>query len=233
MSTNEHLPARDDEFVLGVDLDNVCGDYTDAFRASVAADWGVDPATLEGPESYDFSDWGISSRDQFESLHRRAVDVRRIFKTMKPIPGASETLWRLSEDCQVRIRIITYRLCVPRGHKRAAADTVAWLDEHGIPYRDLAFLAKKDELGADCYIDDSPGNIAALRGTGAAAVVFDQPFNSGVSGPRARNWADVELIVRGMLEARGAVLPDAPPTVLAAASADVRDMAALAVAAAA
>lgn len=35
-----------DEFVLGVDLDGVCGDYTAAFRAVVAAERSMDPADL-------------------------------------------------------------------------------------------------------------------------------------------------------------------------------------------
>ena len=42
-------------FVLGVDLDGVCGDYTTSFRAVVAEDRGVDPAVLGDARSWDFA----------------------------------------------------------------------------------------------------------------------------------------------------------------------------------
>ena len=36
----------DRTYVLGVDLDGVCGDYTAAFRSVVASELGVDDAEL-------------------------------------------------------------------------------------------------------------------------------------------------------------------------------------------
>ena len=41
------------DFVLGVDLDGVCGDYTAAFKAVVSAERGIDPATLTDDVSWD------------------------------------------------------------------------------------------------------------------------------------------------------------------------------------
>ena len=46
-------------FVLGVDLDGVCGDHTEAFRQVVAAERGVDPATLPTQVSWNFYEWGL------------------------------------------------------------------------------------------------------------------------------------------------------------------------------
>ena len=62
-----------------------------------------------------------------------------MFREMDPMPDCAEVLWRLS-DAGVWIRIITHRLCVNWGHAVAVADTVAWLDRTGVPYRDLCFL---------------------------------------------------------------------------------------------
>ena len=41
---------------------------------------------------------------------------------------------------------------------------MTWLDQVGIPYRDLCFLGRKPEVEADAYVDDAPHNVAELRG---------------------------------------------------------------------
>ena len=181
-------------FVLGVDLDGVCGDYTTAFRAVVAEDQGVDPETLGDARSWDFAEWGIGGPDDFDRLHRLAVLEHRMFRHMPVLPGVADALWRLS-DAGVWIRIITHRLCVNWGHAIAVADTVAWLDEKGIPYRDICFLGAKPEVEAHCYVDDASHNVEALRGAGNHVIVYDAPYNRDVDGPRARTWEEVEALV--------------------------------------
>lgn len=181
-------------FVLGVDLDGVCGDYTAAFREVVAADRGLHPAELPEERSWDFHEWGIVTAAEFDRLHRLAVLEHGIFRTMPALPGAADALWRLS-DAGVWIRIITHRLFVNWGHAVAVADTVAWLDEHGVPYRDICFLGAKPEVEADCYIDDATHNVIALRDAGNHVIVYDAPYNRDVEGPRATSWEEVEELV--------------------------------------
>lgn len=188
-------------FILGVDLDGVCGDYTTAFRDIVAADRGVDPASLPTERSWDFHEWGLSPTE-FERLHRKAVLEDRMFRTMPAFEGAADVLWRLS-DAGVWIRIITHRLYVNWGHAIAVADTVAWLDDAGIPYRDICFLGAKPEVEADCYIDDAAHNVLQLRDAGNRVIVFDAAYNQGIDGPRARSWAEVEPLVADELAAVG------------------------------
>ncbi|MEO7430165.1 MAG: hypothetical protein ABIY48_12370 [Acidimicrobiales bacterium] len=182
------------QFILGVDLDGVCGDYTAAFRAVVAADRGVAPESLGDARSWDFAEWGIDGPDEFDRLHRVAVLEHRMFRHMPAMAGVAEALWRLS-DAGVWIRIITHRLCVNWGHAIAVADTVAWLDDEGIPYRDICFLGAKPEVEADAYIDDASHNVAALREAGNHVIVFDAPYNRDVDGPRATSWAEAETLV--------------------------------------
>ena len=182
------------EFILGVDLDGVCGDYTAAFRAVVAKERGIDPTQLGDARSWDFVEWGINTPDDFNRLHRAAVLEHRMFRHMPVMAGAAEALWRLS-DAGVWIRIITHRLCVNWGHAIAVADTVAWLDDEGIPYRDICFLGAKPEVEADCYIDDASHNVLALREAGNHVIVFDAPYNRDVDGPRAATWHEAETIV--------------------------------------
>jgi len=191
-----------DEFILGVDLDGVCADYTRAFRQVVARRRGVEPETLPLEVSWDFGEWGLGGHDEFVELHAEAVLKRRIFATMAPIDGAAETLWRLS-DAGVWIRIITHRLIVKEGHAVAVSDTCTWLDAHDIPYRDILFLGNKPQVEADCYIDDAPHNVEALRARGNRVIVFDQPYNRHLGGLRAANWAEVESHVGRMLAERG------------------------------
>ena len=182
-------------FILGVDLDGVCGDYTSSFRAVVAEDRGIDPDVLGDARSWDFAEWGIRGPEEFDRLHRLAVLEHRMFRHMPPLPGVAESLWRLS-DAGVWIRIITHRLCVNWGHAIAVADTVAWLDDTGIPYRDICFLGAKPEVEADClrrrrrrttsWRSARPGN---------HVIVYDAPYNRDVDGPRAASWAEVEALV--------------------------------------
>src|SRR5690606_7520534 len=191
-------------FILGVDLDGVVGDYTAALRTVVAERTGVDPESLPPERSWHFREWGLSP-EEFEQHHRAAVLEHRIFRTMPVMPGAAEALWRLS-DAGVWIRIITHRLYVNWGHATAVADTVAWLDASGIPYRDLCFLGAKPQVEADCYVEDAPHNVAALRSTGGHVIVFDQPYNRDVEGPRARDWAEVEQLVGDRVTESGLTL---------------------------
>lgn len=197
-------------FVLGVDLDGVCADYTAAFAEVVAEERGCAVADLPADRSWDFAEWGVDALGGFERLHRLAVLEKRMFRTMPALPGCAEALWRLS-DAGVWIRIITHRLVVHWGHQIAVADTVAWLDEHGIPYRDLCFLGRKPEVEADCYIDDAPHNVVALREQGNHTLVFDAPYNRDVPGPRVRNWAEAQdAVLARMAEVGIAVQPPLP-----------------------
>ncbi len=188
-------------FVLGVDLDGVCGDHTAAFRNVVASEMGIDPQSLGTQTSWNYTEWGLNNED-FDRLHRRAVLEHRIFRNMPVMDGCASALWHLS-DSGVWIRLITHRLYTNWGHAVAVADTVAWLDEAGIPYRDICFLGDKPQVEADVYIDDAPHNIEALRNAGSFVIVFDQPYNREVPGPRVASWTDLENSIFDLMAARG------------------------------
>ena len=190
-----------DPIVLGVDLDGVCADYETAFRQCVSRQLGRDEAELPRQTVLDgYAQWGLTF-EEFEAAHRRAVTEDRMFRRMRPLPRVSEALWELS-DAGVWIRVITHRLLFSGTHEISAADTAWWLDAHDVPYRDLCFIGDKPIVGADLYVDDSPHNILALRGAGKAAIVFDQPYNRGLAGPRATSWEEVVRLVREQLDAR-------------------------------
>ncbi|MEQ8717008.1 MAG: hypothetical protein RIE08_05300 [Acidimicrobiales bacterium] len=197
-------PAPRDEsrarpFVLGVDLDGVCCDHTVAFRRIVALERGVPEASLPLERSWGFEEWGLDD-ETFTELNRLAVVEHRMLRDAPVMEGASDVLWRLS-DAGVWIRIITHRLYSNWGHATAAGDTAHWLDQARIPYRDLCFVGGKTAVDADAYIEDAPHNVAAIRAQGRTVIVFDQPYNRELPGPRARNWAEVSEMVTELVAA--------------------------------
>jgi 5'-nucleotidase len=202
-------------FVLGVDLDGVCGAYEDIFRKVVSAETGVPEADIPPQIQWDFagSGWPIRSRAHYEQLHQLGITKYHMFATMPAIPGASDALWRLS-DIGVRVRLITHRLLVSWEHATAINDTVTWLNQPResdakplIPYRDLCFMGDKTEVGADLYVEDAPHNVEALRREGDDVICYDHLYNRDVLGLRANNWDEVEQIVRQRLDDRGLLTP--------------------------
>lgn len=183
--------------MFGVDLDGVCANYTEAFRQFVAVAKGVNPRDIPDPICYDFVDdpaWPIASREEYQELHGDAVRSG-IFGRAPMIDGASEALWELS-DAGIYVRIITHRLLNKKDYGKVLAQTAYWLDDHNIPYRGIAFERHKMDVGADLYLDDSPGNITELRAAGKEAAVFDASYNQAVEGLRVRDWAEAVQLVR-------------------------------------
>lgn len=191
-----------------VSTSTACAPTTPLVFAIVADELGVDLESLPLERSWDFSEWGLDAAG-FERLHHLAVTERRLFQDLPAIEGCADALWRLS-DAGIWIRIITHRLYVNWGHAVAVTDTVSWLDTFGIPYRDICFLGVKPQVEADVYIDDAPHNVTALRGTGNPVIVFDQPYNQDMAGPRASTWSEVEELVVDFASKHNAVQPQLP-----------------------
>ena len=180
--------------ILGVDLDGVCADFYGRMR-EIAAEWfeqRVEDFTKN--VSYGLPEWGVKSGDEYESLHRFAVTQRELFKTAPMIPGARKYL-RLLSDEGARIRIITHRLFIHYFHNLAVSQTIDWLDENGIPYWDLCFMKEKEQVGADVYVDDSPGNVKRLRDKGLYTICFSNSTNRMIGKPRANSWEHVYRLV--------------------------------------
>jgi beta-phosphoglucomutase-like phosphatase (HAD superfamily) len=198
---NDHcMPSRKAEFVLGVDLDGTCADFYAGIRR-VAAEWLRKPSDdLTTEVSYGLGEWGFD-KPEYLRMHRWAVRHRELFLSLSTLDEAPQCLRRLSRD-GVRIRIITHRLFVPY-FSAEVAQTTEWLDHHGIPYWDLCFMADKDAVGADLYVEDSPDNIEALRDGGAEVVIFSNSTGGHLPGLRADTWGQVESIVRDRLEVSG------------------------------
>jgi 5'(3')-deoxyribonucleotidase len=219
----------EDQFVFGVDLDGVCADFYGRMR-EIAAEWkGVPIDELTQNVSYNLPEWGLLE-GEYPRLHRFAVTQRNLFETIKPLPGAPQSIRRLGTE-GVRIRIITHRLFIRYFHQVAVSQTVNWLDGHSIPYWDLCFMREKGAVGADLYIEDTPDNIKALRDDGKRVIIFDNSTNHQVSddpGGRAHNWKEAERMVRGhyysWLDERGLQRPPGPGLKAPGSSRSTRDV---------
>jgi len=188
----------ENEFILGVDLDGVVGDFYGAMR-TIAAEWldkSVDSLTKE--VTFGLDEWGLAEYGGYERLHRFAVIERNLFGDMKPIEDAPSTLRKLS-SCGIRIRIITHRLFLKYYHKTTINQTVEWLDNWDIPYWDICFMNDKGAVGAHVYIDDTPANVIRLRELGCRTIVFTNSTNRDLPGPRVTTWKEAERLV---MEAR-------------------------------
>ena len=186
-----HMPMR---FVLGVDLDGVVADFYGCLRGIAAEYLGVQLETLPEKVRYGLPEWKLKRVGGYDALHRFAVTQRNLFRQLLPLPGAAASLRRLSAK-NIRIRIITHRLYIKFFHLETVQQTTEWLEHHGIPYWDLCFMKDKAAVGADLYIEDSPGNIEALRANGHRTIVFTNSTNLELSGPRADTWEEVEGLV--------------------------------------
>jgi 5'(3')-deoxyribonucleotidase len=187
--------AEKSDIVIGVDLDGVCADFYGRMR-HIAAEWFERPIDeLPAEVSYGLSEWGITDKNHYDSLHRFAVTQRELFSSMEMVPGARKYLRLLSDD-GYRIRIITHRLFIHYFHATAVQQTVNWLDSHGIPYWDLCFMKEKSQVGADIYVEDTPVNIDQLRSKGLYTICFGNSTNRHIKEPRADSWQEVYDLVR-------------------------------------
>ncbi|MDR0513347.1 MAG: 5'-nucleotidase [Treponema sp.] len=202
------------DFIFGVDLDGVVGDFYGAMR-KIAAEWldkSADELTTE--VSFGLDEWGLAEYGGYDRLHRFAVTQRNLFRDMEPIKDAPAILRKLS-GADIRIRIITHRLFLKYHHRTTITQTVDWLDSWDIPYWDLCFMADKGAVGAHVYIDDAPANIKRLRNQGCHTIVFSNSTNREFPSPRAENWQDVERLV---MEAREDWLTGTPNMFVQASS---------------
>src|SRR6478736_3633131 len=98
------------DFVLGVDLDGVCADFYGAARVK-AAEWlDVRVESLTDEPTWGLPEWRLERKGSYRDFHRFLLD-EGFFRTVPQIPGAAESLTRISES-GVRIRIITHRLYI-------------------------------------------------------------------------------------------------------------------------
>ena len=180
----------DQPFVLGVDLDGVCGDYTAAFRRGRGRRArGSTSDSLPLERSWDFHEWGLgpatTSASTASPCSTAASSGRCRSSTARPNRcGGSPT--PVCGSASSRTGCTSTGATPPRSPTPWRGST-----RPRIPYRDICFLGAKPEVEADAYVDDGPHNVIALRAAGNDVIVFDQPYN------RASRRATSARVARG------------------------------------
>lgn len=184
--------------VLGLDLDGVCADYTEALRRYCMEKMGRPREDFPEPTTYNLgkASWPFASTADYFKWHRSAVEDG-LYATLPIYPGVVETLTRLS-DAHVYIRIVSHRLFLSGLHHRIVTDTSAWLEHHGVPFMSLCFTGLKDSVEATVYVEDSPEQVTILRSAErGSVVVYDQLYNRSLEGPRMYGWdASADLLLQ-------------------------------------
>lgn len=183
-------------FVLAVDLDGVCANYTESLRPFMAARGNEQAFRLDAPKLFNLAQAGwFADMADYNATHSYAVE-HSLFRSMQEIEGMSDGLWELSDN-EVHVRVVTHRILTHGDQDRAVVDTIAWLQNKRpdgrvrVPYRDLCFLAAKADMTADMHIDDAPHQIEKLVSAGENVLIYDHVYNRHIDAPRASNWEQV------------------------------------------
>lgn len=193
--------------IIGVDIDNTTGNYTEALRTSMVKKFNVPEDKIMEyfpvPKDYDFSDWKYVNND-FKNLHSESV-ADGLYEHMEVYPDASDVLWKLNDE-EYHLRVITSRYVKHKQNYKVTSSSAKWLDDKNIPYRDLMFVHEKTDVYVDVLIDDSPYNIEGFQAKGIPVIIYDTPYNRHIEGLRAHNWEEVYMLVKqifpnGIIEA--------------------------------
>jgi len=182
--------------IFGLDLDEVSAKYRLGFKADIMrqkqltlTDEEIELFFSKEDDSYDFASWKyITDYASFKKLHSEAVEYG-IYRTLEAMEDVSKYTWMLSEEGH-HIRVITSRFVKGGQHEKVVTDTAYWLNKVDIPYKDIIFTARKTDIFADVYIDDSPSNIISFQKAQRPYIIFDTAYNRDLEGLRVFNWKE-------------------------------------------
>lgn len=184
---------------VAVDLDNTTGDFTAAFRDSLAKKYGLSPKEAKerypDPHDYSFVESGwFDSKEEFLSEMREAEE-NGMYARMSIYSGARKTL----RDLRARgynIHFVTAR------HDDFNEDTKAALRKWRLGYDKLVHEGTKQNYhDAHVFIDDAPYQINALTMHGKDSITFNNTYNAHIEGARVNDWTEVAPLVDKKLAA--------------------------------
>lgn len=193
--------------VIGVDLDGVVADFTQAFGDYVR-NYG-DPEDrnrhFPPPSCWHFGNWNL--KGDFEDYYERFIHSGG-YKRVPVIQGAVASLQAIRE-LGWKIHIITNRGtsegATARNHK-AIKNTLTWLAANDIPHDTLSFVKDKTAILCDVILEDAPHHLEAFIAKNKAGVAvtpdviaMGQPYNKRfqycdplvIDFTYAQDWNDV------------------------------------------
>ena len=169
-----------------IDQDGVLADFERGFHAAWKAT-GHEPIPLHERQTfYVRDDYPVHLRQEVEAVYLSPG----FFRELPPTEGAIEALCELLESGH-DVRICTsplnqYRHCLPEKYE--------WIERHlGSDFVPRMIVTKdKTLIHGDVLIDDNP-KVAGPRTPPWKHIIFDQPYNRHVDGPRMtwENWREI------------------------------------------
>jgi 5'-nucleotidase len=188
---------------IGLDLDGVCCDYIAYLRGFLLAA-GRTPVSLPEPHDYRLSDW-FDTSDARAAAHTAAV-AAGMHRDAPPLPGAQDGI-RALRAAGARVVGVSARGSHGEHPEQLRQDIRIWARTNDITFDDVHLGRPKSGAGCDAYVDDSPDEVRTLRSAGHLAVVFDQPWNRDVPGPRVHGWSQLPRQLADLLGTRRPVPP--------------------------
>lgn len=162
-----------------IDVDGVCADFVNHLLGEINSKLSAE----------DVVDWNIFDYfdEEEERCARRALAHPDFWSNIPAIGGARPVVEELRRrGHQVYFVTSPYWSCREWGTVR-----LEWLAKHFMADpRDVVIATRKYLVGGDVFIDDKPENVERWRAQhrGKLGVIFDQPYNKHVPGPRMFRW---------------------------------------------
>lgn len=179
--------------VIGLDLDNTFGDFTDALRQFVAKSSKFTPeqtqAYLPEPNGYSMENWHWDKTvfSGFLGAFKMAERNGGLYSNMAAFDGATESIRHIRNRFDASIHVVTARSDLFAEETQSALKT--W-GIHDIVDK-VTFTNTKHVYPADVFIDDAPSHLESFSERGIPAVAFHQLYN--VESPakaRISTWRD-------------------------------------------
>lgn len=127
-----------------------------------------------------YKDYGCTHDELWEVLHEA---YRGGMLRGKPMESAALAL-DILRDLGHTVHIVTARGFEGPLAELVRAETVAWLEDWGIPHDSLTFVKDKSVLRLDVLADDGPKNITSVEEAGITGYLVDSIHNQDFDHPR-------------------------------------------------
>lgn len=186
------IPAKQ----IGFDFDGVIGDIGHAFLHVACKTYGYCTLTLDQLSSFQIEESLNIPGEIIEAIFQEILEDS-LATGLKPLPGAIETITRLSATG--RVHVITARPIL-----QPLEDWFAYYCSPSVLNK-LTLIATGDhdnkapfirKLGLSHFIDDRLQTCQDLAASGLSPLVFCQPWNQGQHAlPVVTNWTEIEALL--------------------------------------
>ncbi len=176
--------------VIGIDLDGVLGDLAEGVIKTAEAKYGI-KIDLKDITSHRLQDCTPLTEPQVQEIFK-STDI---FRTLSPLPNASEALDKLHEKGWV-VHVITDRFWTD--HDWTDADY--WLEQNKFKRNDLSLVRAREKdryakaNGISVFVEDNYDTAKALGSVCPKVYLINWPYNQGPlpqAIKRAANWDEI------------------------------------------